>query len=65
MQFETGLQEVITKDLDPVPTFKYFTVNASGHVLWFSPELATNGVTVQQFVTQMVTDDMAWASVHP
>jgi hypothetical protein len=33
-------------------------------VLWFSPTLTTNGVTVQQFVTQMVTDDKSWTSVH-
>ena len=38
-----------------------------GHVLWFSPTLAdaaTGGVTVQTFITQMVTDDTAWTSVH-
>ena len=65
MQFETGLSEVTSKDLDPTSSLKYFLVNASGHVLWFSPQLATNGVTVQQFVTQMVTDAKDWNSVHP
>jgi len=63
-EFEMGLQEVITKDIDPTPTFKVFTNPASGHVLWFSPALTTSGVTVQQFVTQMVTDAPAWASVQ-
>jgi hypothetical protein len=64
-EFTTGLDEVTAAQLDPTQNLKYFEVNASGHVLWFDPLLATNGVTLQQFLTEMVTDDKAWASVHP
>jgi hypothetical protein len=64
-QFTAGLEELTSKDFDPTPNLKYFLVNASGHVLLFSPTLATNGVTLKQFVTEMVTDQKDWASVHP
>jgi hypothetical protein len=64
-EFSMGLQEEISQNLDPSPAFKYFTNAGMGHVLWFNPTLTTGTVTVQQFVTQMVTDDPAWASVHP
>ena len=50
------------------PSFQYFAVNAPGHVLWFHPTLTittTATVTLQQFLTQMVTDDKTWASQHP
>jgi len=56
---------VTAAQLDPTQNLKYFEVNASGHVLWFDPQLTTNGVTLQQFLTQMVDDDKDWASVHP
>ncbi len=64
-QFEQGLNEDISMYFTASSPFKAFTVNASGHVLWFDPQLTTGGVTLQQFITQMVTDDAAWASAHP
>jgi hypothetical protein len=64
-QFTTGLEEEATSQLDPNPNLHYFFVDAMGHVLWFNPALTTKAVTLQQFITQMVTDDPAWASVHP
>jgi hypothetical protein len=64
-EFTTGLDELTAAQFDPTANFKYFEVNASGHVLWFDPQLTTNGVTLQQFLTQMVDDDKDWASVHP
>jgi Pectinacetylesterase len=70
-QFEMGLAEDISTYFTPTTNFKYFTYsNATtypngGHVLWFTPQLTQGGVTLQQFVTQMVTDDPAWTSVHP
>jgi hypothetical protein len=62
--FSMGLQEEITTYFNPNAGFQYFTNPGSGHVLWFSPTLATNGTTVQQFVTEMVTDSKSWTSVH-
>jgi hypothetical protein len=65
-QFEQGLAEDISSYFTGSTPFKYFTVNAAGHVLWFDPSLATaGGGTVQQFITKMVTDDPTWASEHP
>lgn len=60
--FTTGLQEEITTNFTPGATFKYFTNDAMGHVLWTDPQLTTGTVTLQQFLTQMVTDDASWAS---
>lgn len=63
--FTTGLQEEISTYSAPSASFKVFTVAAMGHVLWGKPTLATNGVTLQQFVTEMVTDAKVWNSVQP
>jgi len=64
-QFTTGLDEAIASQIAPAANFKSFLADASGHVLWFKPTLASAGVTVKQFVTQMVTDDVAWADAQP
>jgi hypothetical protein len=66
-QFAQGLQEELSTYFAPaVPasSLRSFTTNAPGHVLWFSPTLTVSGVTVQQFVTQMVNDDPSWGSVQ-
>ena len=49
----------------PTSNFRSFLAGPSGHVLLFDPTLASASVTVQQFITQMVTDDPIWASVQP
>jgi Pectinacetylesterase len=68
-QFVTGLNEELADDFTAKDVnFQYFTVNASGHVLLFTPSLTpstTNTTTLQTFITQMVTDDPAWTSQHP
>jgi hypothetical protein len=64
-QFMMGLNEEITDNFTSPSNFKYFLVSASGHVLWFTPSLMTNGVTLQTYLTQMVTDDSAWTNEHP
>lgn len=64
-QFAMGLDEEVKTQLDPSASFRYFIYSGSGHVLWYKPTLATNGTTVKQFITQMVTDDPAWNSIHP
>jgi hypothetical protein len=67
-QFATGLQEEIASTLSVSPTWRYFTVNASGHVLWFSPQTTpttTSTVTVEEFIALQVTNDAGWSSEHP
>jgi hypothetical protein len=62
--FSTGLNEEITTSFASAAGLRYFTPPGSGHVLWFNPALTVSGVTVQQFVTQMVTDAPGWSNVH-
>jgi len=64
-QFQTGLTELVGGAFTSDPNFKSFTVNASGHVLWFNPTLASNGVTLQSFLSLMVTDSASWSSENP
>jgi hypothetical protein len=66
-QFTEGLNQDIGTYFGPTSSLKYFTNSGAGHVLWFTPDLTsgTGTTTVQQFITQMVTDDPSWANVHP
>jgi hypothetical protein len=64
-EFTTGLTELVSKEITPNAGFKSFLDNAVGHELWAMPALASAGVTVETFVTQMVTDDAGWVSVGP
>ena len=61
-KFTQGLGELEAQQFAPTTTLKYFNEAGSGHELWFTPSLTTNNVTVQQFVTRMVTDDLNWTS---
>ncbi len=64
-EFTSGLNELTAAQFDPNANLHYFTVSGPGHVLFFTPSLATDGVTVEQFITKMVTGDPTWTSVHP
>jgi hypothetical protein len=65
-EFTAGLDEVVGNQFAPPTTnLKYFLDDAAGHELWFQPTLASAGVTVQQWLTEMVTDDPSWANVQP
>ncbi len=64
-QFTTGLDQDITDQFTPNPNVKVFVDANAGHVLFFTPTLTQGTTSVQTFVTQMVTDDGAWASVTP
>ncbi len=68
-QFTQGLNEEIATYFTPTNTnFQYFSVDASGHVLFFDPSLTpttTSTATLQQFITEMVTDSTSWTSDHP
>lgn len=61
-QFTMGLNEELAAYFGPTSSFKSFTVNDMKHVLWFEPGLQA---TLQPFISKMVTDDPAWASVGP
>jgi hypothetical protein len=64
-QFTSGLDEDLADYFTASDPLQSFVINASGHVLFFSPQLATTGgVTLQTFLTNMVTD-AAWTSVGP
>lgn len=62
-QFTSGLQELLTNDFVPTTTFKSFTDAASGHVLFFTPQLTVSGTTLQQYLAKMTTDDPTWATL--
>jgi Pectinacetylesterase len=64
-QFTAGLNQDIGTYFGSASALKYFTNAGAGHVLWFTPTLTTGTTTVQEFITQMITDDPSWASVHP
>jgi hypothetical protein len=64
-QFATGLDEDLASGFTPNANMRAFVVGAAGHVLFFNPTLTSNGVTLQTFLTQMVTDDPTWATEHP
>ena len=65
-EFTTGLDDDLAAYFTASDPLKSFVVGAPGHVLFFSPTLATaSGATVQEFVTQMVTDDASWADEGP
>jgi len=57
-KFTQGLTELEAQQFDPTTTLRYFARAAINHVLWFKPQDTTNTTTVQQFVTQMVTEDL-------
>jgi hypothetical protein len=64
-QFTSGLDEDLSTYFTPSANLKSFLDGAAGHVMWFSPSLVAGTTTLQQFVTEMVTDDASWASVGP
>jgi hypothetical protein len=64
-EFTQGLDVLAKTRLDPLPRFRYFFVSQAGHVMLPYPNTAQNGVKLGDWLTQMVGDDPAWASVHP
>jgi hypothetical protein len=64
-QFTTALDEDLTDQFVPNANLQAYVLNGAGHVLFFDPQLAQSGVTLQTFVTEMVTDSSAWATVQP
>jgi hypothetical protein len=63
-QVELGLG-ALANIMAPFDIWRHFYVTGSAHTVFFTPQVAQNGVSVRTFITQMVTDDPAWASVQP
>jgi hypothetical protein len=64
-EFSMGLDALAKQRIDPLPRFKYFYVQQTGHVLMLQSDLSQNGVRLWDWIPQMLNDDPAWASVHP
>ena len=62
--FTMGLEEDVATYFDPSANLKVFLDSNSGHVLFFDPSLTSQTVTLEEFLTKMVTDDASWASVE-
>lgn len=61
-QFTNGLNEVVANQFDPYPNFHSYIVTGSNHVLWTNPSLSITGVSLAQWIGQMVDDDPGWTS---
>jgi hypothetical protein len=65
-EVQAGLETIAQDTFTPSSTFKYFYVPGSTHTVFGNPKgITQGGVRVIDFVTQMVTQDPNWASVHP
>ena len=64
-QFTAGLDGDLLTYFKPSPNLRYFVDAAEeGHVLWFTPTLTSDGVSVQSFVSKMVSGE-TWSNVGP
>ncbi|MFO0725873.1 MAG: pectin acetylesterase-family hydrolase [Myxococcota bacterium] len=65
-EFETGLRQLGTDVLDPLPNFKYFFITGQSHTMLGNPSgFNSNGHNLVDWVTQELTDDPNWASTKP
>jgi hypothetical protein len=61
-QFEAGLAEeeaLIAANANQ----RYFQVDAQGHVLFFTPQVAAGSTTLQTWLTEMTTNEDSWISI--
>lgn len=63
--FTAGLSLMLTNRWDPYPNRRYFIVNGSGHVLLTNLGQSSGGVTLETFLTRMLSDDPLWGNVTP
>jgi len=64
--FQADLLALAADRLDPTPTFRYFFVTGSSHTMLGSPAgFSQDATSLLPWLTQLVTDDPAWASVKP
>jgi len=65
-QYNAGLAEFLAGPFNPNTNFAYFILSGSGHVLLpGAPSDTTDGVNLEQFLSEMVTNDPGWTSVQP
>lgn len=65
-EFTAGLNDLVASEFDPYTNAAYFFVNGRDHTLLGGAYSASvNGVTLEQFIAQMITDAPTWTSVHP
>ena len=64
--FEQALRRMVAEVLDPTPNFRYFIETGSFHTVLGSPATHTSqGVNLNDWMKQLVTDDANWKSVLP
>ena len=59
------LKGTLADIMAPYDVWRHFYVAGGTHTVFFTPQGAQNDVSVRTFITQMVTDDPAWATVQP
>lgn len=63
-QVEMGLG-ALKAEMAPYDIWRHFFVTGTTHTVFGTPEVSQGGVSVRQFITQMVTDDPNWVSIEP
>jgi hypothetical protein len=64
--FQAELLALATMVIDPLPRFARFFVDGTSHTMLPVPEaFSTKGVDLWTWLTRMVSDDPAWATVAP
>jgi hypothetical protein len=65
--FEANLYDLSARVLDPLPSYRYYYLTGDTHTLLptASTRTSADGVPLFDWLTQMVSDDPAWASRKP
>ena len=64
--FQAALLAMATDRIDPHPTFHYFFIPGASHTMLGNPSgFSQNSTGLLTWITQLVTDDPAWASIKP
>ena len=65
--FEAGLNALADDVLVPLPNFRVFFLEGTGHVLFNNGafDLTQNGTTLGEFIQQQLDGDAAWADIRP
>jgi hypothetical protein len=65
-QFTASLNEFLASQINPHPNFRHFVASGSNHTMLTGPvPTVVNGVSIADFLGQMLTDNPAWSSVRP
>ena len=65
--FELAINALADDVLVPLPSFRVFYVATQGHVFLNGPlnETITSGVSLADFLQQLIDDDAGWSNVRP